>query len=97
MALSAAEYVHHIDDCPSLATGGDVACECGAVSILDGLEAAWALLWAAQTSDRRVHEARKILRELLPDDGPARGIKLLPEWARPVAPTVAEAIAGDYP
>lgn len=94
---SAAEYVRHFDDCPSDRTGRDEDCDCGAVSLLDGMEAAWALLWATQTSDSRVHKARAILRELLPDDGPARGIASLPEWARPTAPSVAEAIAGDYP
>lgn len=90
-----AEYVHHCGLCE----GGDHHCTCGAVAALDDLETAYALLWATQTGDRRVHAARKLLLDLIGKDGQRRAIKALPDWARPVAPNGIQAMAaGDaYP
>lgn len=90
-----AEYVHHRGFCG----GGDHLCACGAVAALDDLERAYALLWATNTTERRVHEARRLLFRLIGKDGQRRAIGALPDKDKPVAPNLAQVLsAGDaYP
>lgn len=87
----AAEYVGHLSECGGLRRGDD-HCTCGAVALLAELEDAYAMLWAVQTSDQRVHSARRLLLGMIGRDGQRRGLARLPDWAIPTGPT-AEMLA----
>lgn len=49
-------------------------------------EAAYGLLWMMKTTDKRIHEARHALRDVIGKDGQARGIT----WARSITPAALE-------
>jgi len=88
------EYVEHLTECAGRGRG-DEHCSCGAVNRLDDIERAWALLWSVQTSDRAVQNARRLLSEMIDQDGRRRGIGALKPHEMPAGPTV-EMMAPDF-
>jgi len=88
------EYVEHLTECAGRGRG-DEHCSCGAVNRLDDIERAWALLWSVQTSDRAVQNARRLLSEMIDQDGRRRGIGALKPHEMPAGPT-AEMMAPDF-
>ncbi|MDO8800102.1 hypothetical protein [Phenylobacterium sp.] len=88
------DFVGHDLECDGVGRD-DKHCTCGAMRRLNEIERAWALLWTVQTSDRAIQNARRLLSEMIDQDGRRRGIEALKPHEMPTGPT-AEMMAPDF-